>query len=80
MTDFEESGIDHNAVIEQLQHENEELRVRLTQALKSNPISDQIEGFVVVLQKTDPMRLYIWACIAFMLIMALARLLELFIK
>ena len=79
--ELENDNIDYSAVVDQLQHENEELRVKLTQALKSpSPISETIDGIVLVVQKTDPMRLYIWACIATMIVFALARILEVFIK
>lgn len=76
----ETEGLDYDGIIAQLQKENEELRERLTHALKDTPISDTIDGIVMIVQKSDPMKLYIWACIAFLAVMALARLLEVFIK
>lgn len=75
----ENEGIAYEAIIAQLQHENEELRVRVANALKSSPIDEAVNGVVLVIQRSDPMKLYIWACIAFMLVMAVARLIEVFI-
>ena len=77
--DEDNNDIAYEAIVAQLQHENEELRVRLTNALKSSPIDEAIDGVVLVIQRSDPMKLYIWACIAFMAIMAIARLIEVFI-
>lgn len=80
-----ENEIDYKVLYEQVIAENEGLREKLTSALlKDNPLSDAIDstidGIVLVVQRSDPMKLYIWVCIAFMLIMACARLLEVFIK
>jgi hypothetical protein len=73
-------SIDLDAVVAQLQHENEELRVKLTQAMKSSTINDAVDNIIVLVQKTDPMQLYIWVSIACLLIMVGIRIIELFIK
>jgi hypothetical protein len=73
-------GIDYNGVIEQLQRENEELRVRLTQTMKNTPFNEAIDNVVVFVQKSDPMKLYLWVCIACAILMVFARILEIFIK
>jgi hypothetical protein len=73
-------SIDLDAVVAQLQHENEELRVKLTQAMKSSTINDAVDNIIVLVQKTDPMRLYIWVSIACLVIMVGIRIIELFMK
>ena len=77
-------SIDYKSVVDQLQHENEELRSRLTQALKGDVVTDTvteaIDGIILVIQKTDPMRLYMWVAMACMIAIALARFIEVLIK
>jgi hypothetical protein len=73
-------SIDLDAVVAQLQHENEELRVKLTQAMKSSTINDAVDNIIVLVQKTDPMHLYIWVSIACLVIMVGIRIIELFMK
>jgi hypothetical protein len=72
-------GIDLAGVVEQLQHENEELRVRLTQSMKSSPINDAVDSVIVLVQKSDPMKIYIWVAIACAILLVVARFLELFL-
>jgi hypothetical protein len=68
--------IDKDAVIAQLQHENEEYRVRLTQAMKSTPISEAVDSMIVLVQKTDPMKAYLWVMCACAVLLVLARFIE----
>ncbi len=76
-----DENIDFQAVIDQLQKENEGLRERLAQiALKESPLQETIDGIVLVVQKSDPLKVYMWALAGFLIIMAIARLLEVFIK
>jgi hypothetical protein len=76
MEERENESIDFQAVIAQLQGENEELRVRVAQALKSTPLNEAVDSVVVLVQKTDPMRLYIWVAIACAVIITLMRVIE----
>ena len=78
----EQSGpIDYKAVVDQLQAENETLRERLTDAVRSgSPISEAIDGVVVVLKTSDPMKLYLWACIVCICITAVVQIIEVVFK
>lgn len=72
--------IDYKGVVEQLQAENEQLRERLAHATLSSPITDAIDGMVVVIKQSDPMKLYIWACILCLCVTAILQVVEVFIK
>lgn len=76
----QEEQIDYKAVYEQVIAENEGLREKLAQVTLTKPIGDAIEGIVLVVQKSDPMKLYLWACIGLMIALAVARILEVFIR
>ena len=73
-------GIDYKAVVDQLQEENERLRERITHASISSPIGDAIDSMVVVIKQSDPMRLYIWACILCLCVTAIVQVIEVFFK
>ena len=79
MQDDNES-IGYEAVIAQLQHENEELRVRLTNAMKSTPLNEAVDSMVILVKQTDPMRLYIWVAIVCAILIVVARIIEVFWK
>lgn len=78
MTDNEE--IDYEAVVAQLQGENEQLREKLAHLTINNPISDAIDSMIVVVKQSDPMRLYLWACIICICVTALVQVIEVFLK
>lgn len=73
-------NIDFEAVIAQLQGENEQLREKLAHITLSNPISDAIDSAIIVIKQSDPMRLYLWVCIICVIVTALVQVLEVFIK
>jgi len=77
-------SIDYKAVAEQLQHENEALREQLNESIlhkfNSSAISDAIDSMVIVVKQTDPMKLYIWACILCVAVTAILQVIEVFIK
>ena len=70
--------LDLDAVVAQLQHENEELRVRLTQTLKTSPINDAVDSVIVMVQKTDPMKAYMWVACICAILLVVARFIEVF--
>lgn len=82
---MDESTIDYKALYEQVINENEKLREKITQRFnKDNPINEAIDNtidnIVFVVKQSDPMKIYIWACIAFLVLMSIISILELFIK
>jgi len=80
MTEENTEGIDYKAVVEQLQSENEKLRERLTASTLTSPISDALDSMIVVIKQSDPMRIYIWACIFFIAVSSLVQVLEMIFK
>lgn len=81
MTEEENTeGIDYQAVVAQLQEENEKLRERIASGMLSNPIGDAIDGVIVVVKHTDPMKLYLWACIICICITAVVQVIEVLFK
>lgn len=75
-----DDSIDYEAVVAQLQDENEKLREKLTHLNLGNPISDAIDNVVLVVRQSDPMRLYLWACIICICVTALVQVIEVFFK
>jgi hypothetical protein len=77
----ENESIDYKAVVDQLQAENEQLRERLTAMVgKFSPITEAIDSMVIVVKQSDPMKLYLWACIICICVTALVQVIEVFIK
>jgi hypothetical protein len=72
--------IDYRAVVEQLQTENERLREKLASNTSFSPITDAIDNMIVVVKHSDPMRLYLWACIICICVTALVQVIEVFFK
>jgi hypothetical protein len=72
--------IDYKAVVDQLQSENEQLREKIAHLNLSSPITDAIDSMVVVIKQSDPMRLYIWACILCLCVTAIVQVIEVFFK
>jgi hypothetical protein len=79
MDEQEHEPMDYDGIIAQLQGENEKLREQLTHAMKNTPITEAIDGMVLVIKQSDPMKLYMYCLCGFLLVMAIARLLEVFI-
>jgi hypothetical protein len=75
----ETQDIDYKALYEQVIAENEGLREQLTRSKLSavnDTVSEALDGFVLIVKQTDPMRLYIWVCIAFLVVLSVARMIE----
>jgi hypothetical protein len=75
----EEEIINWQAVVEQLQAENEGLREKLTQAMKSTPLDEAVNSVIVLVQRTDPVKMYMYVLMACMIVFALTRIIELFL-
>lgn len=75
-----DESIDYQAVVAQLQAENEHLRERLVQAHTSSTLDDTIEGLVLVIKQSDPMKLYVYVCIACIILSVCIQLLEVLLK
>lgn len=74
----DDKEIDYKPLFEQLQGENEELRVRLMQAMKDTPIEKAVDGMVLVIQRSDPMKIYLWVCAACAIALVMVRGFEVF--
>ena len=72
--------IDYKAVVDQLQAENERLREKLAENTTFSPITDAIDSMIVVVRQSDPMKLYIWACIICICVTALMQVIEVLFK